>query len=302
MRENQDPIRSPARPGEEGFLMIAVMFLLAILVIGMAVAAPRIRDSIQREREVETMHRGKQYVRAIQLYYRKFHAYPPNLDALVKTNDVRFLRKKYTDPITGKDDWKPIYFGQNKQPTVWGFFGQPLGGSSVAGTGPSGGNGLQGVQNGTMNQPGQPGSTSLFNSNSGAGSQTGIGANSTSAAPGDSTNDSNGTDSNGNPGGGPGNGLSGTTFGGAGIIGFSPASDKQSILVYKKQNHYNKWEFVYDPMSEQMMQGAFGGGLNSQSISGSTTPIGGSQQNNFLQQQTPQQPTPQQPTAPAPQQ
>ena len=60
------------------------------------------------------MHRGKQYRRAIQLYYRKFHAYPPNVDALVKTNEIRFLRKKYIDPMTGKDDWKPILYGQNK--------------------------------------------------------------------------------------------------------------------------------------------------------------------------------------------
>ena len=64
--------------------------------------------SIQRDRDLETFHRGMQYRRAIQLYYRKFHAYPPNVDALVNTNDIRFLRKKYIDPMTGKDDWKPI--------------------------------------------------------------------------------------------------------------------------------------------------------------------------------------------------
>ena len=81
-----------------------------------------------------------QYRRAIQLYYRKFHAYPPNVDALVKTNNIRFLRKKYIDPITGKDDWKPIMFGQNKAPTAMGFFGQPLAGTTIAGIGPSGGN------------------------------------------------------------------------------------------------------------------------------------------------------------------
>jgi type II secretory pathway pseudopilin PulG len=285
----------PKRHGEEGFLMVAVIFLLAILVIGMAVAAPRIRDSIQRDREVETMHRGKQYVRAIQLYYRKFHAYPPNLDALVKTNDIRFLRKKYTDPITGKDDWKPINFGQNKQPTVYGFFGQPLGGTSIAGTGPGGGNGLPGAQGG-LNQQNQPGSNSLFgNNNSGPGSQTGIGANPGSTTTGDNSNGANGTDASGNPANGPGNGFGGQTFGGAGIIGFSPASDKQSILVYKKKNHYNEWEFVYDPMSEQMMQGAFGGGLNSQPITNTANPIGGTQPNNFFPQQQPPQQPPQPP-------
>ena len=72
------------------------------------------------------MQRGKQYMRAIQLYFGNSTAYPPNVDALVKTNEIRFLRKRYTDPMTGKDDWKPIKFGQNKTPLAMGFFGQPL--------------------------------------------------------------------------------------------------------------------------------------------------------------------------------
>jgi len=50
--------------------------------------------------------------------------------------------------------------------------------------------------------------------------------------------------------------LGGQTFGGLGIIGFSPNSPKESILVYKKKNHYNEWEFVYDPISEQTVMGS----------------------------------------------
>src|SRR5580658_9442526 len=145
----RQPIRR--RPSEDGYMMIAVMFMLAVLIIAMAVAAPKVKEDIQREREVETMQRGKQYIRAIQLYYRKFNAYPPNVDALVKTNDIRFLRKKYIDPTTGKDVWKPVLFGQNKTPTAMGFFGQPLAGSTMAGIGPAGGNGLNGVNGNGLN-------------------------------------------------------------------------------------------------------------------------------------------------------
>ena len=62
-----------------------------------------------------------------------------------------------------------------------------------------------------------------------------------------------GTDASGTSTAASGLGTSpgGQTFGGAGIIGFSPASPKQSILVYKKKNHYNEWEFLYSPLSDQ---------------------------------------------------
>jgi len=83
-------------------MLVAAMFLLFILVISMAVAVPIVKKQIQHDRDVETMHRGKQYARAIRMYYKKFGAYPPNMDALVKTNNLRFLRRKYADPTPAK--------------------------------------------------------------------------------------------------------------------------------------------------------------------------------------------------------
>ena len=273
--------RLKQRPGEEGYILVAVMFLLAILVISMAVAVPKIKEDIQRDREVETMHRGKQYARAIKLYYKKFNAYPPNMDALVMTNQIRFLRKKYTDPMTGKADWKPIMFGQNKAPLAMGFFGQPLGGAAVAGTGPSGGNGLQGTgtsgssfggsstgstfgsgssfSNGsTFSSGGTSGSGSIFGQDNGGQNS---GANGTSGQ--------NGTSGTGSSGFGNSGSLSSTqTFGGGGIIGFEPGVEKESILFYKKKNHYNEWEFTYSPIADQMMSGGNLGTIG--------TPVGGS--------------------------
>src|SRR5580704_6220740 len=121
------------------------------------------------------MHRGKQYTRAIQLYYRKFNAYPPNIDALVKTNNIRFLRKRYIDPVTGKDDWKPILFGQNKAPLALGFFGDPLAGGAtpIAGTGPGGGNSVTnsfGAQTGINTGLGSAGAGSTGLGSTGIGS------------------------------------------------------------------------------------------------------------------------------------
>ena len=288
------------KPCESGYTLLAVMFLLALLVLWLSVAVPKMSKEIQRDREVETMQRGKQYIRGIRMYYRKFHAYPPNVDALVKTNEIRFLRKKYIDPMTGKDDWKPILLGQNKAPTVMGFFGQPLSnGSSLAGIGASGGNGVNGAQNpGGLFNSGSNGSSgtfgSIFNSqqssattpiSSGTGTSGGTDTSGASSAGGTNASgsiNSGGTDANGNPtsGTGTGAGLSGQgngqTFGGGGIIGFSPASPKPSILIYKKKQHYNEWEFVYDPMMEQMFSGGGNAGRSGTPAANGSSPIGNS--------------------------
>lgn len=256
---NADPIRTP-KPSEEGYILIWVIFLLAVFTLALSIAAPIVAKQIQLDRERETMQRGKQYIRSVQLYYRKFHAFPPSRDALVKTNEIRFLRKKYIDPTTGKDDWKPIRFGQNKAPTAMGFFGQPMAGSAstIAGTGPSGGNGINGTSPG-----GGPGSafgpSSMFGSSS-SGTAPGA-AGSAAGTPG--TAGSSSTDT----------GLSGQTFGGAGIIGFEPAAARQSIMIYKKKNKYNEWEFVYDPLNDQRMQVGNTGNIG-QPVSNTTNQVG----------------------------
>ncbi len=287
-------LRNLRKPSEEGYLLLAVMFLMAILVLSLAVAAPSVARSIQRDRDVETMERGKQYIRAIQLYYRKFHAYPPNADALVKTNEIRFLRKRYIDPITGKDDWTPILFGQNKTPTAMGFFGQPLStGGSIAGIGPSGGNGLNGANGagtsgGLFNSSGGSGFGSSFGGGSSilssptssttntaappSGSTDGTSASTNGAAPTSGSTDSSGNSASAT--GGTGGGPTGQTFGGAGIIGFSPASSKQSILIYKKKDHYNEWEFTYDPLMDMKVMAGGNTGTIGQPASNMSSPVG----------------------------
>lgn len=300
---HQNKRRPQAKPSEEGFLLVAVIFLLFLLAISLTIAAPRMAKQIQRDRDLETMERGKQYVRAIQLYYRKFHSYPPSVDALVKTNNIRFLRKRYIDPITGKDDWKPILFGQNKLPTAYGFFGQPKAGAggAIAGIGPSGGNMQQnnglGTSTGTgFGSSGNSGfgssfggsfgsSSSGFGSSSGGGSlfgssdsgstastSTASGSSGTSGGTGTGSGDSTGSGSSGT-GSGTSSFGSGQTFGGAGIIGFRPGSTKESILVYKKKNHYNEWEFVYDPLNDVRQMGG-NSGLMGQPASGQSNQNG----------------------------
>ena len=267
------PIRHPAHPSEEGYILVVVIFMVALLTISLAVALPKVAKEIQRDRELETMQRGKQYARAVKMYYKKFNAYPPNVDALVKgTNNIRFLRKKYVDPTTGKEEWKQIHFGQAKTQTL-GFFGQPIagagsaGGTVMAGVGPSGGNGLAGaspIGGSSAFGSGSSGTGPGSGTGTGPGSGTGIGPGGSTGTPGGTTDPSTGLDSGGQ------------TFGGVGIIGFSPNSPKQSILVFKKKNHYNEWEFIYDPLTDMTTMGGNTGmiGQPAGGMSGSS-PIGG---------------------------
>ncbi len=267
------------RCDEEGYILVWVMFMLFIFTLWLSVAIPKAAKEIQLDRERETMNRGKQYIRAVQLYYRKFHAYPPSANALVNTNEIRFLRKKYKDPITGKDDWKPIRYGQNKTPTAIGFFGQPLAGnaSTIAGTGPGGNGGLGGSATGSqIGNSSLGGSTfggsSIFSSGSSGGSSTGSSTGSgTSTASGTSGSGSSAskTDSS------TSSDSSNQTFGGAGIVGFEPASTATSILLYKQKQHYNEWEFVYDPLTDVKTQAGNTGAIG-QPAGSTTTPIGGS--------------------------
>lgn len=276
------PVRNK-KGSEEGYLLVWVIFLLVVFTLWLSLAVPRAAKEIQRDRELETMHRGKQYIRAVQLYYKKFHAYPPNPNALVNTNEIRFLRKKYIDPITGKDDWRPIRFGQAKTQSQ-GFFGQPIagagsaGGSVLAGVGPSGGSGLGGSMGGSLGGSSigssiggsSFGGTSLFGSGSstGPGASTTTGTTTTTGTSGTSGTSTSSSSSSAFD-------SSNQTFGGAGIIGFSPASTRASIFIYKKKQHYNEWEFVYDPLTDISTQ-AGNTGMVGQPASSTSTPVGSS--------------------------
>ena len=98
--------RAPAR-ADSGYAMAALLVAIALMGIFMSAALPAWRHAAQREKEAELLWRGQQYDRALQLYRRKYSIPgPPSLDVLV---EEKFLRKKYQDPITGRDfDLRPV--------------------------------------------------------------------------------------------------------------------------------------------------------------------------------------------------
>jgi type II secretory pathway pseudopilin PulG len=297
MRSPVTSSRQPRTNSEAGYILLAVLFLVALILLSLAVAAPRIAKSIQRDKELELIHRGEQYKRAIKLYYNKFGNYPSSIDQLENTNNMRFLRKRYTDPMTGKDDWKIIHFGQAHVQTL-GLFGQPIataGGTTGAGPGAATGIGAGGIGAGGIGSAG----TSLTGSGSITSPTTGGTYGSGTSGTGTLGTDGSGTGGSGTPGtsstsgsgtgglgttglgtGGVGTGAGGNanpTLGGGPIVGIAIPSTKASIREYKQQKHYNEWEFVYDPIADQMQAGTlFGGAAQNPNGQGTTNGSGGS--------------------------
>ncbi len=266
------------RAGEEGFMLLAVVVMVAILLIALSVAAPVVARQLQRDKEVESQHRMEQYVRAIQLYQRKFPGqYPASIKVLESTNNVRFLRHVYVDPLTGKTDYKLIHLGEQKT-KIHVFFGQELGGlaaslGSAAGMQSGGGVGVgAGLAGGSTNV------TSTNALNSGFGGAT-IGAGNGTSSPGTSGTGTPGTSGTGTSGTGA-SGTSGTGTGSSSdssigslgvIVGVGTSKSGTSITEPNAQTSYEAWEFWYDPRIEMLKQGVnvTGGGMTGGGAPGS---------------------------------
>ena len=96
---------------ESGFAVLFIYAMAATVAIMLYMELPRVAFEAQRDKEQLLIDRGEQYSRAVTLYVRKFNRYPADFDALQNTQNLRFLRHKYIDPMTGKDDWRIIHVG-----------------------------------------------------------------------------------------------------------------------------------------------------------------------------------------------
>src|SRR4029077_3567474 len=93
--------RTKLRGRESGYALLYLSLVMALLAMAAAVAAPSIAFEIKRDREEEFIHRGVQYTRAIKHFAKATGRYPVRLEELQSTNNLRFIRKLYRDPITG---------------------------------------------------------------------------------------------------------------------------------------------------------------------------------------------------------
>lgn len=96
-----------------GFTYLGIILAVALLGAVLGATGTVWSHVAQRERERELLHIGNQYRRAIGLYYERtpgtVKRYPPSLkDLLLDTRHLttqQYLRRIYTDPMTGNDTW-----------------------------------------------------------------------------------------------------------------------------------------------------------------------------------------------------
>src|SRR5262249_48358765 len=156
-----------------------------------------------------------EYATAVKKFYHKNGTYPVSLDQLENTNQIRFLRKRYKDPMNPDSEWRLIHPGEAQVniTTAPSPAASPSPGASPSPS-PHTGNPPGGVAGGSGPAPtGQMGALTTQN----------IGT--------------------------------GQTFGGGPIIGVASNSKKTSIKEFNGETEYDRWLFVYDPRGEQGQSG-----------------------------------------------
>jgi hypothetical protein len=152
---------------------------------------------------------------------------------------MRFLRKRYKDPLNGKD-FKLLHFGEAKM----GLAGM-VGGGMIPGASTIGANGTL-----TPNSSSGFGNSSSFGNSNSFGqttmqksdsSQAGDTSASQSVAAGGKT-DASDQGSSDQPV---------QTFGGLPIVGVASLSKDPTIREFDKKKKYNEWQFVYDPSMDR---------------------------------------------------
>ena len=208
------------------------MLVVTLLAIAAAAIAPTLAFQIRRDREEELIHRGVQYSRAVRRYVKKFGRYPTRVEELESTNNLRFLRRRYKDPITGQD-FKLLHLGE-----VQINFGGGIGGG-VGANAPGAHPGVPTLGGAAMGftraQSAQPGSA---DTPAPSGEDT-VGPSDASAA--NAQRDGGTTDVN----------LSSRVFGGGPIVGVVSTSKDESVREFNKKKHYDQWQFIYDPSTDR---------------------------------------------------
>lgn len=236
-----DKTRRPQR----GYVLLTLLLFVALLSIGFLAAVQQLEFRIKRDREEELIHRGVQYSRAVRRYFKKFGRYPTRIEDLESTNNIRFLRKRYKDPVTGKD-FKPLHLTDVQMSFNSGAAG--LSAAAIAAQQ----QGAPGALNPQATAPAGFGPSAIASQQTPPAPQPGAGD-----APDAQNDQGTSPDSQGTPP--PPQPLSQQmgangapqVFGGGAIVGVASTSKDSTIREFNKKNRYNQWQFIYDPTSDR---------------------------------------------------
>src|SRR5437660_12678566 len=93
------PYFQTRRRSERGYVLLVLLLLVAFLSIASLKMVEDFNYQSKRDREEEMIHRGCEYTRAVKKYFKKFGRYPTRIEDLESTNRLRFVRKRYQDPM-----------------------------------------------------------------------------------------------------------------------------------------------------------------------------------------------------------
>jgi type II secretory pathway pseudopilin PulG len=196
-----------SRTGQEGFLMVALVAAIAVMLIFTLLALQSWDDVIRRDNEAEMIFRAQDLARAIQRFRLDQGRSPLELKELLEpgTRNQYFLRQLWTDPLV-KDG-------------KWGLLLEGPGGVIIDPNAEDSANGL----------PGQPSSGGLGQSRPGV-----LGQNRNK---GSKAKRSKGPASLLNPEGSGQVGLP--------IVGVRTLSDDKPFRLWRDLENYDEWKFTY---------------------------------------------------------
>ncbi|MGH9435157.1 MAG: pilus assembly FimT family protein [Terriglobia bacterium] len=216
---------------DAGYALIVLMIAVTVLLISLTAALPNIYQESQRQREEETIFRANQYARAIYLFHRKMGRFPVSVKDLLNTDNTRFLRQAYRDPLSPTGRWRFIHAEAGGILIDSWNQTAPAAGASPHASRLDYAPGQAAPQ--ALNPTSIAGSAEAENGEPSEAGSAGKGKTkhppSSCDAPQDEAQDAF------QPAG---------TLLGAFIVGVAPCNDGQSIRVLDHKDHYDHWEFL----------------------------------------------------------
>ncbi|MGA7300779.1 MAG: hypothetical protein WBX10_10765 [Candidatus Sulfotelmatobacter sp.] len=257
---------------EDGYVLLTLLLIVSLLAIAFTYSIYYDQKFAlaqrRRDREEELIHRGVQYSRAIRAYYKKFGRYPTRLEDLDNTNNLRYLRKHYKDPITGKD-FRLLHYGDPGVTLGGSFGGGVIPGAntvgqmngSTSGSGSGSAFGGSGLNSGFGNSQSGFGGSGGFSQSSSFGGSSNSSFGSSSSSQTTSSQQGTTTPTAGTDASQQGTQTSGATssdatssgqqvVSGGPIVGVASTSKETTIREFNHKRKYNEWQFVYDPTSD----------------------------------------------------